>query len=65
MKVVRPYNLPTRAPVLDTVVAWLLLDRLHAPQWIWTTVAVCWVAEWLLWFALLFVEERTDIFEGD
>lgn len=47
-KVIARANLPARAPVLTTVLSWLLLDRIAPPGWVngavWTFVALLWLA---------------------
>lgn len=61
-KVVSGSNLPARFPITLTIAAWLLMDRLHSPGWVygvvWTILAVLWIAAIAArgWF-----EQPTDI----
>ena len=47
-KVVSFKNLPARLPFTQTVLAYLLLDKFHAPGWVigtvWTLVGIIWIA---------------------
>lgn len=40
-------QLPSRLPIWSTLVAWLVLDRLQAPQWVWGAATVLFVAIWV------------------
>lgn len=56
-------NLPTRMPVLTTVICWLVLDRIAAPGWVqgaaWTFIGLLWVAS-----LANFADERdVDVFK--
>lgn len=46
-KVISHKHLPSRLPIMTTIVIWLLLDRLHPPGWYWgvviTLVAILWI----------------------
>lgn len=46
-KVLSYKNLPTKLPVQLTIIWWLLLDRLNAPEWGWavsgTLLALFWI----------------------
>lgn len=46
--VIAPAALPTRSPLVATVVGWLLLDRLGVSGWplgvYWTLAAILWIA---------------------
>lgn len=48
--------LPTRLPYLSTAVAWLLLDRLDAPQWVWGAVGFFYLLLWAVAVTLKFKE---------
>lgn len=62
MKVISRKNLPTRLPVLFTLVVWLLLDRFDPAGWVHGAV---WAVVVLLWVACIFQlakEREVDVF---
>ena len=62
-KVVSYKNLPSMLPFRDTAIAWLMLDRFHAPGWAWGAVGALGI---LVWAACLFGcarQETVDIFK--
>lgn len=61
-KVLMYKNLPTRLPVVSTTVAWLLLDRLQAPGWVWGAVGAFYVLIWIICLYGFWTEENIDIF---
>ncbi len=65
MKVLHPKNLPTRLPITTTTVAWLALDRLHAPQWLWASTATVGALLWIAAVMLLFKETRVRLWPED
>lgn len=65
MKVIKTSNLPTRPPVLLTVVVLLALDHWQASD---VTRGIFYAILVILWIAaivLLFKEDQTDIFKED
>ncbi len=64
-KVISYKSLPVRFPVVPTVVALLVLDRLKAPGWIVGAVGVVLAFMWIGAFALLWQQIQTDIFPED
>lgn len=38
-KVISPKQLPIRPPIIGGCVTWLMLDRLHAPGWLYGVLA--------------------------
>jgi hypothetical protein len=63
MKVIKTSNLPTKPPVLLTVVTLVALDHWHAGD---VTRGVFYALLVILWIAaivLLFKEDQTDIFK--
>lgn len=42
-------NMPLRLPWQATILLWLLLDRLHAPGWVWGAVGFLLVIVWISW----------------
>ena len=63
-KVIKPTNLPVRMPLVITLVFYLFLKEMNAPEWVWG-VAGCFVfILWLSWVVRFFwVEKYIDIFE--
>lgn len=55
-------NLPFRSPLVFTAVAWLVLDRLDAPQFAWSVVGTIVVITWIGFLVDLFAAESVDIF---
>lgn len=54
--------LPTTLPITDTLVAYLLLDRFHAPGWAWGVVITVLSIVWFGSIAtILKSEERTPL----
>ncbi len=58
MKVVGEKYLPTRPPVTASIAYWLLMDRYHAPQWVYGVVCTILAIQWITSIALLFIEDR-------
>jgi hypothetical protein len=46
-KVLHGTQLPTKLPITFTIVAWLLMDRVHASGWVWgvmgTLIGILWI----------------------
>ena len=42
-KVIDTSQLPARLPVVATAVAYLLLDKFHAPGWVWGILGIVWI----------------------
>jgi hypothetical protein len=60
-KVVSVRNLPTRPPIILTVVIWLLLDRLKAPGYVWGILGTLICFMWIAFVVGMFNEDMTDI----
>jgi len=65
LKVISYRNLPVRLPFVGTAVGWLLLDRFHAPGWVWGIAATLCAIMWAVSIFLLVAEETVDIFLSD
>jgi hypothetical protein len=65
VKVIAMSNLPVRAPFWQVAVTYLLLDRFHAPQWIWGACGVIWAIGIIGYFAMRWREISVDIFRKD
>lgn len=61
-KVIHWRNLPSRPPLLLTVVGWLVLDKIQAPDWMWGVAWTLFGFIWMAWIVNLFNEKVTDIF---
>jgi hypothetical protein len=61
-KVISWKCLPSRPPWQSTVVIVLALDRLHAPAYIWSAVAVVLLAGWAAILVACRNETEVDIF---
>lgn len=64
MKTISRANLPPELPLTSSVVAWLLLDRLQAPDWVCGAVGLFFVLAWIGIIAKLLKAEFVDIFES-
>jgi hypothetical protein len=63
-KVINSKNLPSRMPLLGTIVYATALDYWNAPQWAWGAVGLLIVVAWIGWIvAKVREEEQDDIFE--
>lgn len=63
-KVISYKNLPARFPVLLSLVAWLMLDRLDPAGWVqgvvWTVIGILWIAS----FIGAYTQDLVDVFNG-
>jgi hypothetical protein len=50
-------DLPSRSPLIVTLVSYLMLDRLSAPGWIWGALGLFLVAMWVGYILYLFTCE--------
>lgn len=64
-KVVSSRNLPTSLPALSTVVAYLVLDRFHAPEWIWTETIVLFLIWWIMCIRFIYHEDKTELWKKE
>ena len=60
-KVIKHTNLPTRSPIISTLVFILALDYWNAPEWSWGVLGVLLVILWGNYLYWLFNEEEQDI----
>ncbi len=61
-KVVADKNLPMRAPLWQSLLIWLMLDRLHAPGVAWGVAYTIMVMIWVVFFISFWTEKPTEIF---
>lgn len=59
--VIKTEALPTRMPLLASVVLWLLLDRIHAPGWAWGTAWTMMALVWIAWGASIYLERSAEL----
>lgn len=64
-KVISRRNLPIRMPLVKTVVAYLLLDRLNAAGWVWGIVITLFSIYWLIFIIAIVTEQGVDMFSDD
>lgn len=62
-KVLSSRQLPSRLPVQLTCIAYLLLDKAHAPGWMWGAAGVLLSILWASAIRSLFTEEPTELHE--
>lgn len=62
-KVIANKNLPARAPLWASMVAWLMLDRFDAPGWVFGVVGCLFVLLWLAYICTWFTHESTELNE--
>lgn len=61
-KVISLRNLPETAPLTQTAVLCLVLDRFGAPGWAWGVALTLAALYWLVVLTLWATEERVDVF---
>jgi hypothetical protein len=64
-KVIKYSNLPRKAPVWQTLVYFLALDRFHAPEWVWGAVGLLVLLIWIYFIVDVakYQNEETDVFK--
>lgn len=61
--VIKRESLQTTPPLLATMVWGLMLDRFHAPGYVWGILGTIVFILWIAYFSLLFTEEVRDPFQ--
>lgn len=61
LRVISRECLPTRLPIVGTVVWWLLMERVNAPGWLWGALGFGMVLVWIAAFVRIFKEKRTKL----
>ena len=61
--VIRQDNLPMRSPLLATLLAWLVMERLSSPEWVWGAIGLFLAIIWIVWFIDLFKTRPLDLIE--
>jgi hypothetical protein len=62
-KVLSFKQFPTRPPITQTLVVYLMMDKFHAPGWLWGVVITLWVIIWATVIYMMAVQESTEIAE--
>lgn len=62
-KVIRVENLPTRLPLLPTLLIAIALDYFNAPQWLWGVVGFGAFLVWTICIIEMVYQEKIDIFD--
>ncbi len=62
-RVIKNANLPARLPVGSTIAVGLLLDRLHAHEWVWGAVGLLFAIMWIGSIYQMATEVQTDVFQ--
>jgi hypothetical protein len=62
-KVVAYKNLPTKFPLVPSIVLWLFMDRIHAPAWAWGAVWMFVGLLWVSYFWQMTLQKSVDLFE--
>jgi hypothetical protein len=62
-KVIRYENLPRNLPLFQTLVIWLVFDRLSAPGWLWGVVVTLVVLIWSVSIFAMATQKQIDIFQ--
>lgn len=62
-KVIARTNLPTRPPLLFSMVVYLMLEHFNAAGWVYGIVGTIAVIFWICFFVNLFDQDSVDIFK--
>jgi hypothetical protein len=62
-KVISVKNLPAKLPLSSTLIAFLFLDRFHAPAWLWGALGSLYLIVWILIIARICNQKSIDILE--
>lgn len=61
-KVVSHKSLPARIPLISTAVLYLLLDKFHAPEWLWASIGTLWVLFLIGSVIAVFTQEPVELY---
>lgn len=62
-KVISRAELPGRLPIYQTILIWLLLDRMQASQWIWGVMGTLFGLLWIGSIVALIKEEQVSVLD--
>ena len=57
-------NLPSRLPVIQSIVFWLLLDRVQPPRWCWGVIGTVLAFIWVVCLVGFFKQKEVDILKN-
>lgn len=60
--VIAEKNIPLRAPLYQTLVVGMVLDRFQAPQWLWGLIVMFFIFLWVGFFCARSIQEQVDVF---
>ena len=64
-KVLQQNNLPTKLPLWQTAVAFLLMERFNAPEWLWGVFGFFFFIVWCTNIYSLVTQENVDLLNND
>lgn len=62
-KVIKLNQLPSRLPIVQTIAWGLLLDRFHAPAWLWGAMGVLFLIVWIGAIVAMWTETPIELKE--
>ena len=62
-KVVARKNLPTRFPLIETIVLYLLFDKINALEWAWGVLVAVLIIGWIASIIVVYQQESIEIFK--
>lgn len=54
-------NMPSRPPIISTLVVWMALDHWHAPMWLYGALGTLYLFIWVGLIYAMFSSESVDI----
>jgi hypothetical protein len=62
-KVIKLNQLPARLPFIPTIAWGLLLDRFHAPGWLWGAIGVLFLVFWIIAIIAMCIQDPIKLKE--
>lgn len=56
-------NIPSKPPIWNTLVCFLVMERFNAPEWLWGVLGFIFAIAWVASIYGIIMEEAVDIFE--
>ena len=63
MKELKRSNMPSRAPLISTLVVWMALDHWHAPLWLYGALGTVFLFLWIGFTYAMATGDAVDIIE--
>lgn len=60
-KVLARKQLPAKLPILNTLVFYLILDKFHAPQWLWGAVGLLMLLTWGVCIYVIATQQQIEL----